>query len=132
MKDLLPRAIGVGAIVAVAICLPMALLNQVVATGATADPPALGFLLFVGVLVGFGAGGYVAAGRAPTAPYSNGALAAVAAFATIQTVALATRTIRGDTVDLEGIILSALSAYACGLVGSLLASRRATPETDNP
>jgi hypothetical protein len=132
VKDLLPRAIAAGALVAVAICLPLAALSQVVAAGVTGDPPALILLLFVGVLAGFSAGGYVAAGRAPSAPYSNGALAAVAAFAAIQLVAVVTQTIRGEPVAIASILFNALIAYSCGLVGSLLASRRTTPETDTP
>lgn len=121
------RAIGTGALAAAAVCLPAALLGQTVADAGGEDGTGRSPLVvvsFVGVLLGFVLGGYVAGRMAPRAPYSNAAFAALGAFAAIQVVSVALRASRGDDIAVVTILFNVLIAYACGLAGGLIASRR--------
>jgi hypothetical protein len=122
---LVPGAVLRGAAVAVAVCLPLALAGEAVADG---DASALTAPLFLAVLVGLAAGGFVAARLAATAPYSNGGLAAVVAFVAIQGTALVVRAVAGggdgDGPEVAGVVFNGLLAYGCGVAGGALASRR--------
>lgn len=121
MADLDRRAIGLGAVVAMAIALPAALVAQVLVDDAD---DGLVFVFFTLVLVGFAVGGFVAARRAPTAPFSNAALAALLAFAVIQGVGAVRRHLIDDDVQWAGVLFAALLAYAAGLLGALVAGRQ--------
>ena len=115
------RAVAVGAAVAMAIALPAALLAEALVDD---EESALGPPLFLLVLVGFGLGGFVAARRAPAAPLSNGAVAALAAYVIIQGVGVVRRVIADETVSPAGIVFAALLASSTGLLGAFLARRR--------
>ena len=115
------RAVALGAVVAIAVALPAALVAQVVVDDA--DNP-LSFVFFALVLFGFAAGGYAAARHAPDAPFSNGALAALAAFVVIQGFGAIRRAIIDDPVSVASVMFTALLAYAAGLLGALVAARR--------
>jgi putative membrane protein (TIGR04086 family) len=115
-----------GAGVAVAVCLPLALISQQVVAEDDGSP--LAAALFLAVLVGFAIGGYVAA-RAPTAaPFTNGGLAALGAFVVIQGTALVVRLVAGDPPSAPVLVFNALLAFACGLAGGAVASRVARRE----
>lgn len=116
------QAIAVGAAVAIAITLPAALLAEVLVDN---DDSTLGPPLFLLVLVGFGLGGFMAARRAPTAPLSNGAVAALVAYVIIQGVGVVRRVIADETVSPAGIVFAALLASSTGLLGAFLARRQA-------
>ena len=112
-----------GAAVAVAVCLPLALLGQAVDD---ADGSSFTALLFVGVLAGFAAGGAVAARRAREVPFTNGGLAALVAYVAIQGTALVVGAVTdGDPPSVPSLVFNALLAYGCGVAGSALAGRRA-------
>lgn len=111
-----------GAVVAVAICLPLALVSREVADGGGASPASA--LLFVLVLAGLAAGGLVAARSAAVAPFTNGGLAALLAFVAIQGVALAVRGAAGVPASLPALVFNGLLAYGCGLAGGAVAARR--------
>jgi len=111
-----------GAIVAIAVCLPLALLSQQVIDADRTSP--LAAPLFLLVLVGFAAGGFVAARAAGGAPFTNGGLAALAAFAVIQGAALVIRLAADDPPAIPVIVFNGLLAYACGLAGGAVAARR--------
>lgn len=117
------RAVALGAAVAVALALPLAVADTAAREGGEAGP--LSLLAFVGTLVAFVVGGYVAARRAPASPYSTSALAAVAGYVVVAGIGVASRSVRGDGVSITRIAFSGLLAYACGLLGGGLASRRA-------
>jgi predicted permease len=118
-----PRAVGAGAVLAIVIALPAALVGEAAADGED-DPSGLVLLCFVVVLLAFVAGGWLAARRAVDAPFSNGAVAALAGFALIQLGGVVANLVAGDPVRGASIAFSALLATASGLVGALLATRR--------
>jgi hypothetical protein len=113
-----------GAAVAVVVCLPLALVSQALADADGGDAAVV--VLFFAVLAGLALGGFVAARVAGTAPYSNGGVAAAAAFVAIQGTALVVRALLGDGGDgptVPGVVFNALLAYGCGLAGGAVASR---------
>ena len=118
-----PRAVGAGAVLAVVIALPAALVGEAAADGDD-DPSGLVLLCFVVVLLAFTAGGWLAARRAADAPFSNGAVAALAAFAVIQLGGGVGNLVQDDPVEGASIAFSALLATASGLVGAIIATRQ--------
>ena len=118
------QAIVKGAAVSIVVCLPLALIAEAIAGAEEDDPSSWAFLLFFGVLVGFVLGGFVAARSARDYPYTNGAVAAVAAFAVIQGVAIVVRLVGDEPVRYVAVVFNGLLAYGCGLTGALAGSRR--------
>lgn len=114
-------AIGRGALVATAVCLPLAVIGRLVAVDGVPPVPAL---LFLAVLVGFALGGFVAARASGALPYTDAALAALAAFIVIQGTAALVSVARGDTPSLPAIVFSAMLAIGAGVAGGLVAVRR--------
>ena len=112
---------GRGAVVAIAICLPLALVSQQVADEGEGSP--LSGLLLLLVLAGFAVGGFVAGRAATTAPFTNGGLAAVLAYVVIQGTALVISVVQGDTPSVPALVFNGLLAYGCGLAGGALAAR---------
>jgi predicted permease len=117
------RAVGAGALLAIVIALPAALVGEAAADGDD-DPSGLVLLCFVVVLLAFVAGGWLAARRGTDAPYSNGAVAALVGFAVIQLGGVVANLLQDETVETASIAFSALLATASGLVGALLATRQ--------
>jgi putative membrane protein (TIGR04086 family) len=120
------RAVGAGAVLAIVIALPAALVGDAAAAGED-DPSGLVLFCFVVVLLAFVAGGWLAARRAADAPFSNGAVAALTGFAVIQLGGVIANVLQDDPVEGASIAFSALLATASGLVGAILATRQ-TPE----
>lgn len=116
------RALVAGTLTALAVIVPVTVLGAILRGGV--EDTNLVFLLLAPVLVGFGAGAYVAARRAVAGPLTNGALAAVAAFALVQGVGLVRRMAAGEPISPASIAFAALLAYSCGLVGAVIAIRR--------
>jgi hypothetical protein len=122
-----PAAVGAGAVLAVVIALPAALVGEAAVDG-DEDPSGLVLLCFVVVLLAFVAGGWLAARRAVDAPFSNGAVAALVGFAVIQLGGIVVNLVEDEPVRGASIVFSALLATASGLVGALVATRRAPSE----
>ncbi len=121
-----PRAVAIGAAVALAICVPTAILAQVLDQAGTVDDDSSWLLvLFVVILVGMATGGYVAAQRRLDAPLTNGAVAALSAYLLVQTLGAIRLLASGDTVTWVAIPFFALLASAAGIAGGLVADRRA-------
>lgn len=121
-----PRAVAVGAGVALAICVPAAILAQVLDRAGTIDDDSSWLLvLFVVILLGMGIGGYVAAVRRLDAPLTNGAVAALSAYLLVQTIGAVRLLAAGDDVTWAAIPFFALLAAAAGMAGGLVADRRA-------
>lgn len=119
------RAIAFGAVVAMGVAVPAALIGKVVSDSMGDEEPSnIVFLFFAIVLAGFVAGGFAAATRASHAPFSNGALAALTAYALVQGIALAFILLDGETVKWGQIVFNGLVANGSGMLGGLLASRR--------
>ena len=123
-------AVGRGAAVAIAICLPLALVSQQVADEGEGSPVS-GLLLLL-VLVGFVVGGFVAGRSATAAPFTNGGLAAVLAYVAIQGTALVVGLVDGDTPSIPALVFNGLLAYGCGLAGGALAGRLGAGGTPAP
>ena len=119
-------AIRTGALVAIAICLPVALVAEAIVDQDDDSQPPIVFVLYLAVLVGFVVGGWFAAKRASESPYSSGALAALAAFVAIQAVGIVARLVDGDDIRVTLIVTNGLLAYGCGLLGGGLEARRST------
>jgi predicted permease len=117
------RAVGAGAVLAIVVALPAALVGEAAADGDD-DPSGLVLLCFVVVLLAFVAGGWLAARRAADAPLSNGAVAALTGFAVIQLGGVVANLVQDDPVRGASIAFSGLLATASGLGGALLATRR--------
>ncbi len=135
MRTVEPRAVFLGALIAVVIALPVGVVGQIVVDGDGTGGSFLAFVFLAPILVGFMAGGFVAARRAATGPLTNGALAAVGAFALIQGVGVVRRLASGETVAPASLAFAAFLSYSCGLVGALgarrLGPRRATATSDD-
>jgi putative membrane protein (TIGR04086 family) len=115
------QAIGIGAIVAIAVVLPAALVAQVVVDDQQDN---LSFVFFALVLFGFAAGGYAAGRHAPAAPYSNGALAALVAFVLVQGLGAIRRAIIDDPVAVGEVLFALLLAVPAGILGGVVAERK--------
>lgn len=120
------RAVAVGAAVALAVCVPAALLAQVLDEAGTVDDDSAWLLvLFCVILVGMGIGGYAAAVRRLDAPLTNGALAALAAYLLVQTIGAIRLLATGDDVTWAAIPFFALLSASAGMAGGLVADHRA-------
>ena len=122
--SILRDAVGRGMALALTIVLPSALLQVLV--GGILRP-----VLFVAVLVGFGAGGHRSAGLAPAAPLTNAALAALAAFVIAQVIGIVVGVLTGGGgFTPVRVAFLALLATSCGMVGAMVAMRRRASGTD--
>lgn len=121
-----PRAVATGAAVALAICVPAAILAQVLDEAGTVDDDSSWLLvLFAVILVGMGVGGYVAATRRLDAPLTNSAVAALGAYLLVQTVGAVRLLVAGDDVTWVAIPFFALLSASAGMAGGLVADHRA-------
>jgi hypothetical protein len=121
-----PRAVAIGAGIALAIGVPAALLAQVLDEAGTVDDDSSWLLVLFGViLVGMGIGGYVAATQRLDAPLTNGALAALAAYLLVQAIGAIRLLLAGDDVTWMAIPFFALLSTSAGMAGGLVADHRA-------
>lgn len=120
------RAIVVGALVALAVAVPAAILAQVLDEADAVDDDSTWLMvLFVVIIAGMVVGGYVAAARRPDAPLSNSALSALCAYLLVQTIGAIRLLASGDDVTWVAIPFFALLSSASGMAGGLLADHRA-------
>jgi hypothetical protein len=117
-------AVRAGALVAIAICLPIAIVAQVAAGGDDTDQPPIVLVLYIAVLLGFVIGGRFAAAKSTVSPYSNGGVAALCGFVAIQAVGIISNAVRGDSIGVANIVFNGLLAYGCGLLGAGMIVRR--------
>jgi putative membrane protein (TIGR04086 family) len=111
-----------GAVVAIVISLPLALLSEALVD--EDDPSGWAVPLFLAVLIGFVAAGWVAGRGASDSPLVTGALAALAGFVVVQGVGLVVGAADGDDVSWGAVVFSAVMAYGCGLTGAVFGERR--------
>lgn len=114
-------AVVKGAAFAIVICLPLALISNIVHDH-NPDSPLLP-VLFVAVAAGFGIAGFVAARSEGDAPYSNGAFAALLGFVVIEAISIIVRLVGGNPLHPGRIVGTALIAYAAGILGALIARK---------
>lgn len=117
-------AVRSGAIIAVAICLPLSIIGTVVVDTDDRDPGNLAAAFYAAVLVGFAIGGWVAAQRAGDTPYSSGAVSALVAYAAIAVVSVLANVVRDDGIDVIVLVANGLLAYGAGLLGAVIVVRR--------
>lgn len=115
------RAVGVGALLTMAVGIPVATIGSVVLD----DGSNLVFLFAVLALLGFLAGGFVAGSKQPDTPMTHGAVAALIGFAVAQAVAAVLQLVRDEDVSAVAIAFNALLAANIGLAGGWWAGRRA-------
>ncbi|HEX4901988.1 MAG TPA: hypothetical protein VFV42_04205 [Acidimicrobiales bacterium] len=121
-----PRAVAVGAGIALAICVPAAILAQVLdEAGSVDDDSSWLLVLFAVILVGMGIGGHAAAVRRLDAPLTNGAVAALAAYLLVQGIGAVRLLASGDDVTWAAIPFFALLSASAGMAGALVADHRA-------
>ncbi len=123
------RAVATGAGVALAVAVPTIVVSSLIGIDSESD---LVFVAFLVYLVGQGLGGWYAARRQPDAPFSNGAMAALAAYVAIGVVASIIRITRGDALDPESLILNAFLAATAGIFGGLIAAWRRPADAGKP
>lgn len=104
-----PGAVLRGALVVLVVCVPIALLTDLV----------------VLALVGFAIAGWVAGRAAPNYPYTNGALGALVGFVAIQGAIVVHHLVTDRSIGWGKIVGSALLVSGAGMTGGLLAERRA-------
>lgn len=124
MRSIEPRPVLLGGLTATAVALPVGVAGQLLVDDASSSVTA--FVFLVPILLAFIAGGFVAARMASARPLTNGALAALGAFAVIQGVGLVRRLAGGEAVAPASVAFAAFLAYSCGLVGALVAHRVST------
>ena len=120
------RAIGAGAAIALMVAVPAALIGELLLGD---DPPdeqsPLVFVFVALILLGCLAGGYTAGARRPDMPLTHGAMAALSAYVAVQAVGVVLVAARGDDIRVVAIIFNALLSASVGVLGGLLANRRA-------
>lgn len=116
------RAVATGALVAMAVGVPVATIASVVLD----DDSNAVFPFAVVTIVGFLLGGWVAGarGRPTERAMAHGAVAAFAGFVVAQAVAALLQVVRDEDLSPVAIVFNALLAAAVGLLGGWLAGRR--------
>jgi uncharacterized membrane protein YhaH (DUF805 family) len=121
-----PRAVAIGAAVALAVCVPAAILAQVLDDAGSVDDDSSWLLVLFGViLLGMAIGGHAAAVRRLDAPLTNGAVAALAAYLLVQGLGAIRLLASGDEVTWIAIPFFALLSASAGMAGGLVADHRA-------
>ena len=114
-------AVRTGALVAIAICLPIAILANVLIDDDTSGATTA---FFVAVLAGFAVGGWVAATRAVETPYSSAGISGLVAFAAIEAVAIVSLALRDEPIEVVVIVANAFFAYGAAMLGAAIVARR--------
>jgi len=115
------RAVGVGAAVALAVALPVIVAGQALPRGSS-----LVVVLYLVLLAGLVAGGRVAGRRRPDAPLTHGALAALAATATLLAAIVLVRRVAGESApNVVAVMFNLLMSASAGILGGLLSTRKA-------
>jgi putative membrane protein (TIGR04086 family) len=89
------------------------------------DKSSLALIFYAIAMVGFATGGFVAASKRPDTPLTHGALAAFVGFGLVQAIGVIVIVLRGDAVHWVQVIFNALLSAGLGLIGGLVATRRA-------
>ena len=114
-------AVRAGALVAIAICLPIAIVANVLIDD---DESGATTVFFVAVLAGFAVGGWVAARRAVETPYSSAGISGLVAFAAIEAVAIVSLALRDEPIEVVVIVANAFFAYGAAMLGAAIVARR--------
>jgi putative membrane protein (TIGR04086 family) len=124
MPRLERRSILTGAAVTVGIAVPPALLGVLLSEDDSMAGSSWVPVLFLWIVLGFMAGGFVAARSQPHAPLAHGALAALLAYAVVQGVGVIRHLLVDEDVRWVSIAFAALLASSTGMVGGMVANWR--------
>ena len=113
-------AVRAGALVAIAICLPIAIVANVLIED---DESGATTVFFVAVLAGFAVGGWVAARRAVETPYSSAGVSGLVAFAAIEAVTIVSLALRDEPIEVVVIVANAFFAYGAAMLGAAIVAR---------
>jgi putative membrane protein (TIGR04086 family) len=125
MDELDSAAIGRGAVVALVIAVPAVIVQNL------ASPGSLRSFAFLVSLVGFGFGGYLAAGAEPRRGMTYGGLAGLAAGLVVLAVGILRRSAAGEPISWISQPFLALLALSSGLIGGYIAFRRSARDIDD-
>ena len=118
------RAAVRGAVLSAVVWLPLAIVSAIVVD--RDDPSGWAVPLFLGVLLGLAAAGWIASRAASVSPLVTGALAGLGGFVVVQAIGVAHRLVAGSEVRWLNIVFTAILAYGSGLSGAVLAERLRT------
>ncbi|MGI8776651.1 MAG: hypothetical protein ACR2LJ_04540 [Acidimicrobiales bacterium] len=123
------HAVAAGAALSLAVAVPTIVVSSLVGTGPESNAVFIPYLVYLG---GQTFGGWWAGRRQPDAPLSNGALAALVAYAVLIVVASTIRMVRGDGLNPVSLIVNTFLAASAGIFGGLIATWRASPGAATP
>jgi hypothetical protein len=116
------RAAATGALAALVLVLPAALIGAIVVSD---DANNGVFAFYFVIMAGMLAGGFVAGSKRPDAPLTHGAVAALLAYALAQGLALLVKAVAGSKLRSPAVyVFDALLMASLGVVGGLIAERR--------
>jgi hypothetical protein len=115
-----PATVGLGALVTMAVGIPVAAIGAVVLE----EGSNLVFFFGTAAVIGFLAGGYVAGFRRPEAPMAHGATAALCGYAVSQGISALLQVVREEDVSIVYVVFNALVAANVGLLGGLYGAKR--------
>jgi putative membrane protein (TIGR04086 family) len=116
------RAVRAGAVVALVLAAPAAIVSALVVGDDSNDAV---FVFYVVIIVGMLAGGLVAGSKRPDAPLTHGALAAATAYVIAQALALLIKLAKGSDLRSPTVyVFNLLLMASIGVVGGFIAERR--------
>jgi putative membrane protein (TIGR04086 family) len=115
-------ALRQGTTVALAVTVPVAVVWRLTVSGD--DVPWWTMLFSLAVLVGLGAGSFVAARRQHQGtPLAHGLVVALIAFVVVSVISMVGRALRGDSLGLDTVVSNLLLTLVVGSIGGLLGGR---------
>jgi len=118
-----PAALWRGAVTALVVVLPLAILNNVIAADGDGAGAPLVLALFGLILLGGASGGWAVIRLSPAARLSYAAGAAALAYVVAQGLGVVLRVLRGDNLNWLGYPFAALMMATCGMLGGMFARR---------
>jgi putative membrane protein (TIGR04086 family) len=116
------RSVLIGAALTIALAVPPAVVGLLLSEDDSMAGSAWVPFLFAWIVLAFFVGGLVAARPQPHAPLAHGALAALAAYVTVQGVGVIRHLLAGEDVSWLSIPFAALLASSTGTVGGIVAN----------
>ncbi len=124
LPDLSPsQALWRGAVTALVVVLPLAVINNVVVADGQEPGSPLVLLLFGLILLGGAAGGWAVVRLSPSARLVHAASASALAYVIAQGLGVVLRLARGDELSWVGYPFLALLMATCGMLGGMFARR---------
>ena len=122
LPELTPgQALWRGAVTAMVVVLPVAMLNNLVASDSEGSPVL--YVFFALILLGGAAGGWAVIRLSAAAPLSYAAAASALSYVVAQGLGVLLRLARGDELNWAGYPFAAILMATCGMLGGMLARR---------